>query len=116
VTYGTFWRLLVAMILVLFTLFVIAATAQARGVPPWWKPGALCVHRHEGSWTDSGAPYWGGMQMDWAFMRTHGRSLLARKGTADHWTPREQLRVAYRGWLVQGWGAWPRASRACGLR
>jgi hypothetical protein len=110
-------RVLSAALLVSIVIAVFAARSDARRyVPRWWKQAALCVHRHEGSWTDSGAPYYGGMQMDWTFMRTHGRWLLARKGTAEHWTPREQLRVAYRGWRAQGWAAWPTASRACGLR
>jgi hypothetical protein len=114
--YAPFWRMLGLICLWFAVVLIYAARSEARGVPSWWKPGALCVHRHEGLWTDSGAPYYGGMQMDWTFMRAHGPRLLAQKGTADHWTPREQLRVAYRGWRVQGWGAWPRASRACGLR
>src|SRR4051812_48418992 len=30
------------------------------------RSGLLCIHTGEGSWTDPGAPYWGGLQMDWA--------------------------------------------------
>lgn len=75
----------------------------------------LCIHRYEGSWTDPGAPYYGGLQMDWSFMSNYGGGLLASKGTADHWTPLEQMWVAERGLAVQGFGAWPNTARMCGL-
>src|SRR3954470_5683470 len=53
-----------------------------------------CIHRYEGSWRDGGAPYWGGLQMDMSFMHSYGSHLLRMKGTADHWTPLEQMWVA----------------------
>ena len=37
-----------------------------------------------------------GLQMDLGFQRTYGRELLRRKGTANHWTPLEQMWVAER--------------------
>ncbi len=40
----------------------------------------LCIHRYEGSWHDPGAPYYGGLQMDYAFQQTYGRWLLAAEG------------------------------------
>src|SRR5205085_11164897 len=44
-------------------------------------------HRGEGAWTsNTGNGYFGGLQMDYSFMRAYGGSLLASKGTADHWT------------------------------
>ena len=96
------------------------STAAGRGefkreVPQWWLPGAWCVHRYEGSWTDPGGPYWGGMQLNWAFMAHYGGWSLRHLGTADHWPVKTQLLVAYRGWKVQGWGAWPNTARMCGL-
>jgi len=112
-----------ALITVLVSAFVLALAvdAQAKGefnreVPKWWIPSALCVHKYEGSWRDPGHPYYGGMQMDWAFMSHYGGWSLRHLGTADHWPIRTQLLVAYRGWKVQGWGAWPNTSRMCGLR
>lgn len=97
-------------------LFTFAQQARARRtLPPWWVRAALCVHSHEGSWQDSGAPYWGGLQMDMNFMRHYGWRELRRWGTAEHWTPHTQLVVAYRGWRAQGWGAWPNTARICGL-
>jgi hypothetical protein len=94
---------------------VAPAHRNPNAPPSWWLRGALCVHSHEGSWYDGGAPYYGGMQMDWDFMRDYGRTLLKRKGTADHWTPAEQLRVAYHGWQHRGWWPWPNTARVCGL-
>ena len=76
----------------------------------------LCIHQYEGSWSDPGAPYYGGLQMDIGFQETYGPSLLQRKGTADNWTPLEQMWVAERA-LQSGRGfyPWPNAARLCGL-
>lgn len=75
-----------------------------------------CIHRYEGSWTDPNAPYYGGLQMDWNFMSTYGSDLLAKKGTADNWTPLEQMQVAENA-LAHGRGfyPWPNSARMCGL-
>ena len=35
---------------------------------PPHKSGWLCIHRFEGAWSDSGDPYWGGLQMDRGFI------------------------------------------------
>lgn len=100
-------------------LLLLAQTGHAKGefrrVPYWWVREALCVHLGEGSWRDPNPPFYGGMQMDMAFMRHHGGWMLRHFGTADHWSPRAQLVVAYRGWKVQGWAAWPTTARRCGL-
>src|SRR6188472_2759271 len=47
----------------------------------------LCIHGYEGAWSDSGSPYYGGLQMDISFQASYGGILLATKGTADNWTP-----------------------------
>ncbi len=109
-----------------------AATAATPATLGFWKARAeqaqrlaqhpphlrqfLCIHRFEGSWTDGGAPYYGGLQMDLDFMRAYGARLLARKGTADRWTPLEQIWVAERA-LRSGTGffPWPNTARFCGL-
>lgn len=101
--------------LVPLALLALSGRADAHPLPRSWLKGALCIHRHEGSWHDRGAPYWGGMQMDRSFMRSYGPWLYRRKGTADHWTPHEQLHAAYRGWKARGWNPWPRTARMCGL-
>jgi hypothetical protein len=106
---------------VVFVMLVVAAAlliirdAKAHRLPHQFVRGALCIHSHEGSWRDGGAPYYGGMQMDWAFMRMYGPRLLRRLGTADRWSPHQQLDVAYRAWRVRGWSPWPVSSRLCGL-
>ena len=94
-----------------------AATVRRRFVagPPhsWaWQ----CIHRYEGSWTDSGAPYYGGLQMDISFQQTYGWHLFRVKGTADHWTPLEQMWVAEKAYRSgRGFYPWPNTARACGL-
>ncbi len=76
----------------------------------------LCIHHYEGSWTDPNAPYYGGLQMDWSFMSAYGGTLLHTKGTADHWTPLEQIWVAERAYESgRGFYPWPNTARWCGL-
>ena len=91
---------------------------QARTVaqhPPRLKDW-LCIHHYEGSWTDPNAPYYGGLQMDMSFMAAYGGRLLRTKGTADHWTPLEQIWVAERAYTSgRGFYPWPNTARWCGL-
>jgi hypothetical protein len=76
----------------------------------------LCIHSYEGAWNDPYGPYYGGLQMDISFQLAYGRSLFGRKGTADHWTPLEQIWVAERALQAgRGFSAWPNSARACGL-
>jgi hypothetical protein len=76
----------------------------------------LCIHGGEGSWTDPGAPYWGGVQMDRTFMAEYGGPFYRAWGTADHWPPFIQIAVAEAAYLSgRGFGPWPQTSRACGL-
>jgi hypothetical protein len=84
-------------------------------IPPhYWD--WLCIHRYEGAWNDPGAPYYGGLQMDWGFMHAYGNSLLRSKGTADHWTPLEQMWVAEKALQAgRGFYPWPNTARMCGL-
>ena len=64
-----------ALIVLAFLVFATAATASSQR-PPHYNTW-LCIKSHEGSWQDSGAPYWGGLQMDWSFMQDL-RSAAAR--------------------------------------
>jgi hypothetical protein len=75
----------------------------------------LCIHRYEGSWTDTGAPYYGGLQMDVGFQQHYGRWLYATKGTADHWSPLEQIWTAEKALKSRGFWPWPNTARYCGL-
>lgn len=76
----------------------------------------MCIHRYEGAWNDSGAPYYGGLQMDISFQRAYGWNLLQTKGTADNWTPLEQMWVAEKAYASgRGFYPWPNTARFCGL-
>jgi hypothetical protein len=81
----------------------------------WLVQAFTCIHEHEGAWDDPNAPYYGGLQMDWNFMRAYGRRLLYAKGTADHWTPAEQMTVAIVAYQTRGFWPWPNTARMCGL-
>lgn len=87
-------------------------------VPEPYHSNLMCIHGGEGSWTAyNPAGYYGGMQMDWAFMRHWGADMLARHGGRDarYWTPAEQLYVAYLAARSIGYGPWPNTGAACGL-
>jgi hypothetical protein len=83
---------------------------------PPHRNGWICIHRFEGSWADSGDPYWGGLQMDRGFMRAYAPRLLLRRGLANRWTALEQMWVAERAHRSgRGYWPWPNTARACGL-
>jgi hypothetical protein len=87
---------------------------RAMNVPH--RSAWLCIHRFEGSWRDPNPPYYGGLQMDIGFMRRYGAALLRSKGTADRWTPLEQMWTAERAHRAgRGFYPWPNAARYCGL-
>jgi len=75
----------------------------------------MCIHHYEGSWQDSGGPYWGGLQMSQSFQQHYGGWLYRTKGTADHWTPLEQIWTAERALRTRGFWPWPNTARVCGL-
>ena len=114
----------------LFTLaalcvaFLMVATASAGSKnQSYVKAGLLCIHHYEGSWTDPGYPYWGGLQMDASFQNTYGymkihgtRIYFGRLwGTADHWPIWAQLQAGMNGYRARGWWPWPNTARVCGL-
>jgi len=101
-------------VLQLWTARARAARRKAQH-PPHLKAW-LCIHRYEGAWRDPNSPYYGGLQMDIQFQETYGRLLLRKKGTADHWTPLEQMWVAERAFASgRGFYPWPNTARWCGL-
>jgi hypothetical protein len=77
----------------------------------------LCIHSHVApNWTIANAPYYGGLQMDVGFQRTYGAAYFRTKGTANHWTPAQQMLAAEHAWRVRGFSPWPNTARMCGLR
>ncbi len=86
-----------------------AAGAVALHPPARAQPAA-------GLATRTGNGYYGGLQMDIEFQRMYGADLLRRKGTADRWTPIEQIWVAERAYRSgRGFYPWPNTARSCGL-
>ncbi len=93
-----------------------AENARIRAQHPPHLEDWLCIHRYEGAWNDPNGPYYGGLQMDLGFQQEYGAVLLKRKGTADHWTPLEQIWVAERAYRSgRGFYPWPNTARYCGL-
>jgi hypothetical protein len=93
-----------------------ARRARVKALHPPHRAAWLCIHRFEGSWRDSGDPYWGGLQMDRGFMHGYAPGYLLRRGYADHWSPLEQMWVAERAYRSgRGFWAWPNTARMCGL-
>jgi hypothetical protein len=94
----------------------LARTVLRRAASPPYESAWRCIHRYEGSWRDADGPYYGGLQMDLTFQQHYGRYLLQTKGTADHWTPLEQMWVAARAHRSgRGFFPWPSTARVCGL-
>lgn len=101
-----------------------ASRLWLRAKDPPHEGAWLCIHRFEGHWRatpggpgvlNSGGPYYGGLQMDLSFQQAHGGYLLRTKGTADRWTPLEQMWVAERAHRTRGFTPWPNTARMCGL-
>ena len=94
----------------------LAASLRRRAQNPPHKRAWLCIHHYEGSWRDPNPPYFGGLQMDVQFQRTYGGAAFRSKGTADHWTPLEQMWAAERAHRSgRGFFPWPNTARYCGL-
>ena len=83
----------------------------------WYQlSGARCVHEHEGAWNaNTGNGYYGGFQADLSFQAAYNPRALQLFGTANNWTPLEQIRMAWNGWKARGWYPWPNTARMCGL-
>lgn len=93
-----------------------AGRAYLKANNPPHKGAWLCIHRYEGSWRDSGDPYWGGLQMDRSFMQHYAPRHLLRRGWANRWSPIEQMWVAERALRAgRGFYPWPNTARVCGL-
>ena len=75
-----------------------------------------CIQHHEtnarSAWrTNTGNGYFGGLQFNIGFQLTYGRWLYRAKGTAEHWTPLEQMWTAERAHASgRGFTPWPNHS------
>ena len=92
-----------------------ALVAHRRAQHPPHRRDWLCIHHYEAAWNDAGAPYWGGLQMSLWFQQRYGWRLYRTKGTADHWSPLEQIWTAERAVHTSGFWPWPNTARICGL-
>ena len=98
-----------------------ARTAERQAKHPPHRGAWLCIHRYErnptqGWRTQTGNGYYGGLQMDISFQRAYGWNLLQAKGTADNWSPLEQMWVAERAHASgRGFYPWPNTARYCNL-
>jgi hypothetical protein len=92
-----------------------ASAARHRAHNPPRYGEWMCIHRYEGGWRLIDGPYYGGLQMNMEFQQMYGPELLARKGTANHWSPLEQIWVAERAYRELGYQPWPNTARMCGL-
>jgi hypothetical protein len=94
-----------------------AAQLWRRATRPPHLRQFLCIHRFEGAWSSAtGNGYYGGLQMDLSFQRRYAAGLLLSKGTANHWTPLEQIWAAERAHQSGlGFAPWPNTARVCGL-
>jgi hypothetical protein len=108
-------KVLLATLVLTFLYLGLSAHAKGDG-PGWLWRSFLCIHRYEGAWDDGGGPYYGGLQMDYAFQAAYGPEFLRAYGTADNWPPAIQITVAMRAYLSgRGFGPWPNTRRLCGL-
>jgi hypothetical protein len=93
-----------------------AIRAKRRAHNPPHEREWRCLQRYEGRWNDAHDPYWGGLQMDRAFMRAYAPRHLLKRGWADRWKPLEQMWVAERAHRSgRGFYPWPHTARTCGL-
>ena len=93
-----------------------ATSARRQALNPPREYAWRCIQRYEARWNDPNPPYYGGLQMDIGFQQRYGAHLLRRKGTANNWTPLEQMWVAERAYRSgRGFYPWPNAARICAL-
>jgi hypothetical protein len=104
---------ILAALCVAFTMAV--SSYAAGGSSDYVTNGLLCIHQYEGSWSDPNAPYYGGLQMDYDFMKAYGGVFLRRWGTADHWPIWAQLQAGRNAVATRGWNPWPTTRHFCGL-
>ncbi|MBA2389140.1 MAG: transglycosylase family protein [Geodermatophilaceae bacterium] len=92
-------------------LVAVPSVAYAATTADWER---LAECESGGNWSiNTGNGYYGGLQFSSStWLAFDGDDYASR---ADYATPEEQMVVANRTLLVQGWGAWPSCSRSVGL-
>ena len=95
----------------------LQATVHADPVGAHWLERSFgCIHSLEGSWRDPNPPYWGGLQMDRAFMRAYMPWAYDYFGTADRWPISVQIAAGIHAVISgRGFQPWPNTARVCGL-
>jgi hypothetical protein len=53
--------------------------------------------------------------MDMNFQSAYGKWLLKHQGTADNWTPLQQIWAGVRAWRERGFEPWGNSAHACGV-
>lgn len=106
------------MLVFIIALLVAGRVYGSLGKPPHYKAW-LCIYKYENAgygWNaNTGNGYYGGLQMDIGFQKSYGMKLYRKKGTADRWTPLEQMWVAEKAYKTRGFWPWPNTARYCGL-
>jgi resuscitation-promoting factor RpfA len=110
-------RKLLALSVIVFTVGAASAThARGGSSADYITSGLLCIHRYEGAWNaNTGNGYYGGLQMNYDFMRSYGKRFLYRWGTANRWPVWAQLQAGRNGFHARGWNPWPNTARYCHL-
>lgn len=86
--------------------------ANYRMLPAHYN-GWVCIHQREAAWNDANAPYYGGLQMSWNWMKA------VPGGDAGKLSPLHQMRIAERVSATQGFsydwmhGQWPNTYPPC---
>jgi hypothetical protein len=111
------WQERSALAMLAVALHATRAEQRQAQLPAWLAQALLCIHRYEGAWTsNTGNGYYGGLQMDYGFMRRYGAEFVRRWGTADNWPVWAQLAAAARAHgSGRGFSPWPNTARVCGL-
>lgn len=101
------------------SLSLFATTGNAQAAPSYSSlvRAFVCIHQREGAWNaNTGNGYYGGLQMDYDFMRAYGEEFLRAWGPAHNWPPSIQIAVAIRAYFSgRGFYPWPNTARRCGL-
>jgi hypothetical protein len=93
-----------------------AERPASERIPYYEELTCIAGHESGGRWDiDTGNGYYGGLQMDVPFQQTYAPALYRAKGTADHWTPDEQMLAAGRAVDARGFSPWPTTARMCGV-